>query len=47
MFPAELWGEASQLEPRLKEYLRLNVAGFRRLEQDHRNLVQHCLTMQK
>jgi hypothetical protein len=46
IFPPELW-ESSQLEPKLREYLKLNVMGFKKLENDHRNLVQHCLTMQK
>ena len=25
----------------------MSMASFKGLEQDHRNLVQHCLTMQK
>jgi hypothetical protein len=46
IFPAELW-QSNELESKLKEYLKLNVMNFKKLEADHRNLVQHCLTMQK
>ena len=47
VFPESIMARRSEMENAVKDHIKRNMEGFKKLENDHRRLIKHCAVVQK